>query len=432
MKKLDRLKMAKDISIVAAFDIIAKLIVGFSTILLIRIVSVETYALYVKFNSISSLIFGVIGTSMATTFARCGTEYISRGYNYTKKIYKVCLLLLSLVTILLFVLHGIIGKVYSVQSIIVLTALVYGVFQSVNKVNQGYFQIRTEYQKAGVLENLKNILQFVVFLSFWIFSLDIKHVEVFGVFIISSFIPLITGSVAIHRLEIKKQSDLIHGKEYLRVARIVFNEGIVLIIYMLLLNLMDQTDVVLVNRLLDSGAVANYGVALKYYTLLLTLQASLTTVFRIRTASKDMVDDQNMRARFSRDWIRSTWKFILLISGSMLIFAGPVMNLLNGKAYTDSIPAFRVFVLGATISYLFAPNTAVMMSAKKHKLLCAYSVVGLMINAVIDYLLIPSWGISAAALATVSGNAFINITSFLTIQIANVKQNQGKGDTDNI
>ena len=73
-----------------------------------------------------------------------------------------------------------------------------------------------------------------------------------------------------------------------------------------------------------------------------------------------------------------------------------------------------------------------MMSEKKHKLLCAYSVVGLMINAVIDYLLIPSWGISAAALATVSGNAFINITSFLTIQIANVKQNQGKGDTDNI
>ena len=241
---------------------------------------------------------------------------------------------------------------------------------------------------------------------------------------------MVTGSIVIYRLESKKAADAIQGKEYLRVAKIVFDEGIILIIYMLLLNLMDQTDVVLVNHLLDSGAVADYGVALKYYTLLLTLQASLTTVFRIQTASKDMIDDQNMRARFSMDWIRSTWKFILLISGSMLIFAAPVMNFLNGKEYMNAIPAFRVFVLGATISYLFAPNTAVMMSAKKHKLLCLYSIIGLIINAVIDYLLIPCWGISAAALATVSGNAFINITSFFTIQISNMVKDQGKGGTD--
>ena len=100
----------------------------------------------------------------------------------------------------------------------------------------------------------------------------------------------------------------------------------------------------------------------------------------------------------------------------MIVFATPMMKILNGNTYTDAILAFKVFVVGVGISYIFSPNVAVMMAAQKHKQLCLLAFVGLIINATINWFFLGTYGVVVTAVATVVANAVINIISFVLIE----------------
>lgn len=406
-----QISVPKDFSIVAIFDIIAKLLAALTSVLLIRFLSTSLYAEYVKFNSISSLVFGVVGTSMGVAFVRGGTEYTSRGYKCLKTIYAICISLLFMATLALVFLIPLLTHIYIASLGTVAFALIYGFVQSVNRVNGSFFQVKEKYTVAGLLDNAKHFF-FIVFMLIAIVVIgEIGNIYLFFLFVISSFVPVFVGICLIK----KEEKGIVDDKLGNETIKMLFSEAGTLIIYWLLLNMIDQTDIILVNRMLDETALSNYGVALKYYQLLLTLQASIATVLRIRTSNKDVVDSRERQREFSIKWIKKTGVYILGVVLVTNIFAAPVMNLLNGERYGLAIPAFRIFIFGAAISYLFAPNTAVMMSAKKHKLLCVYTTIGFVVNALIDLMLIPRWGIIAASLATVSGNAFLNMASFFTI-----------------
>lgn len=409
--KIKKVSLPRDFSIVALFDIIAKFLAAITSVILIRVLSTPVYANYVKFNAISSLIFGVIGTSMSVAYARGGTEYMSRGYKCLKTIYFMCFVLLFGTTLIFILLTPALSKIYSTSILIVFFALFYGFAQSMNRLNESYFQVKEEYSIAGMLDNAKHLCLILLLLLSAIVSLNLENNILFIIFVFSAIMPVLIGLVLIY----KREKDVVDDNLGKEITKIIFSEASTLIVYWLLLNLIDQTDIVLVNKMLDDTALSIYGVALKYYQLLLTFQASLGTVLRIRTSKKEVIDSKKKQAEFSVGWIKKTGPFIFVIVIFANVFAGPAMNLLNGERYAQAIPTFRIFIIGAAISYLFAPNTSVMMSAKKHELLCVYTAIGFVVNASIDVLLIPKIGIIAAALASVSGNAFLNIASFITI-----------------
>lgn len=404
-------KLPKDLSIVAFFDIIAKGLAAVTSILLIRVLSVHVYATYVKFNAISSLIFGVMGTSMAVAYTRGGTEYTSRGLKCLKSIYFICFFLLIGTTVAFASLIPLVSQLYTASVIVVVVSIVYGFVQSINRINQSYFQVKGKFSTAGVIDNAKCLFLIIFLLMALFFAIKLDEKSIFLLFILSVAIPVTIGLVLIR----KEEAGVIDDKLDKTTIKIIFVETGTLVLYYLLLNMMDQTDVILVNQLMDDIDLSNYGVALKYYQLLLTLQGSLYTVFLIRTSKKEIVDSKKKQAEISVKWLKKTVWYILALLVTANIFAKPVMNLLNGERYSNAIPAFRIFIIGATISYLFAPNVSVMMAAKKYKTLCLFTICGFVINAFIDILLIPHIGIVAAAIATVAGNAFLNIASFFSI-----------------
>lgn len=410
-KNILHINLPKDLSLVALFDIIAKGLAAVTSIMLIRVLSVQVYASYVKFNAISSMIFGVMGTSLAVAYVRGGTEYTSRGFKCLKSIYFICIFLLLGTTVAFASLIPLVSRLYTASAAVVIFSVVYGFVQSINKINQSYFQVKGKFSIAGVIDNAKCVLLIFILLTALVFSIILEEKSVFLFFIISAFIPVAIGLVLIR----KEESGIIDDKLDRATIKIIFVETGTLVLYYLLLNMMDQTDVILVNQLMYDIDLSNYGVALKYYQLLLTLQGSLYTVFLIRTSKKEVVDSKKKQVEISIKWLKKTAKYILALLVIANIIAKPVMNLLNGERYSNAIPAFRIFIFGAAISYLFAPNVSVMMAAKKYKSLCLFTICGVAINAIIDILLIPYIGIIAAAMATVAGNAFLNIASFFSI-----------------
>ncbi len=184
-----------------------------------------------------------------------------------------------------------------------------------------------------------------------------------------------------------------------------------IVIYLILLNLFNQMDIVMLSNMLKDEDVAMYGIAFKYYSLLLTLLPSIKAVLRVRTSKKEYVDSREHRKDFTMLWLKKTGILVVPACFLIILTSGIFMPIINGHQYDASINAFRILMIGVGISYVFASNVGIMMAANKHKTLCVLALVALIFNTITNWIFIPIWGINAAAATTVISHAILNVSA---------------------
>lgn len=410
---LGKLKsIPKDFLVVFVFNIISKLFYAATSIFIIRILTVQDYSVFVKFTTISSLVLSIIGSGISLAFVRYATEEKSRGRNTIEKLFFITLILVCFCSIIGFVLIPTISNYYKVNFICAALSVVYGLTLSLDSINRSYFQAKEKFKISGIIDNIKYVILFFgAFGIFFIFhQVTLETIEF--TYIIGTLSAFLGGFFVI-KLKQRNTNDKIELDKDI-VTRLI-KESLWLILYCTILGCFNQASVLMLNRYSNDVAVAQYGVALKYYSLLSVFLAAMQTVIRIRTSKKEIVDDAQNRASFSIKWIKNVFPLAAFVSGMAIIFCGFLFPLLNGHEYDASIPAFRILAVGVFISYLFASNVGVMMSAKRYLSICIICFISLIINIFINYMFIPHIGINATALGTVLANGFLNVTCFLVI-----------------
>lgn len=396
--------------IVLIFDIISKLLMAVATIVIVRLLSIDEYAIYTKFHSISVLSTTIIGTGLALAYVRFAAEKVSRGQDNSFGLFKLCSLLVCLATIISFIAIPIINKSFNTTFFISIISLIYGGVLALNKMNQSYFQVDERFSTSGIITNIKNITLCLGVAVLPIFFSNITATQTIYATIISAIIAYLIGYIYI-----SKNSTTQTFSSDKSLLRALFKESWWLIIYSLLVCLFDQGCVIIMSHIASIEDIAIYGVASKYYALMLTFLSSLMTVLRIRTSNQSMVDSKDNRKAFVINWIKRVWWIAGAVCLCTILVSRPVLTLLNGNEYIDAVPVFNILVIGVFIGYIFAPNVAVMMSAKRYKELCALALISFIINCVICVTLIPKCGAIGAAVAVVISNAFLNIVSTLII-----------------
>ena len=394
--------------IVLIFDIISKLLMAVATIVIVRLLSIDEYAIYTKFHSISVLSTTIIGTGLALAYVRFAAEKVSRGQDNSFGLFKLCSLLVCLATIISFIAIPIINKSFNTTFFISIISLIYGGVLALNKMNQSYFQVDERFSTSGIITNIKNITLCLGVAVLPIFFSNITATQTIYATIISAIIAYLIGYIYI-----SKNSTTQTFSSDKSLLRALFKESWWLIIYSLLVCLFDQGCVIIMSHIASIEDIAIYGVASKYYALMLTFLSSLITVLRIRTSNQSMVDSKDNRKAFVLNWIKRVWWIAGAVCLCTILVSRPVLTLLNGNEYIDAVPVFNILVIGVFIGYIFAPNVAVMMSAKRYKELCALALISFIINCVICVTLIPKCGAIGAAVAVVNSNAFMNIVSTL-------------------
>ncbi|QUL53901.1 oligosaccharide flippase family protein [Paenibacillus tritici] len=398
-------KMPKDFFNVFAFDILSKAFMIIITILLIRMMPSSEYAQLVQFTALSSFICGVFGEGISLSFIRYSTEQYSRTGKSSTGLHMVSSILIVFLSFFSILLFPILSGIYNTSSTVVIFASFYGFILSLINMNQGYFQSREMYVKSGITNNLRNVflLLFLLILLFFIGKADSQLV--FIIYVVCGILAFFFGIYSIYKGVTFKQilMDLDNLKSML-------HDSIGIIIYLIILNIINQIDVVMISHLMSVNDVAIYGIAFKYYSLLLTLLPSIKAVLRVRTSKKEYIDNFVQRRDFTLSWLKKTWIFVVPFS-LMIIFASDIfMPILNGSQYDKSISTFKILAIGVGISYMFASNTSIMMAAKKYKTLCALAVLALGIDILLTWILIPIWGINGAAIGTITAHTFINVS----------------------
>ncbi|HLD11239.1 MAG TPA: flippase [Candidatus Nanoarchaeia archaeon] len=96
------------------------------------------------------------------------------------------------------------------------------------------------------------------------------------------------------------------------------------------------------------------------------------------------------------------WIFIinLVLVTLFIIYSKEVLSIFFGAEYASGYLALIILLVGFFISLIFHPAQNVLLIFKKSKLIFYNSIIALLINGVLNFLLIPKYGIIGAAIST--------------------------------
>lgn len=382
------------------------------TVFIIRILGIGSYANYTLFNSIASIVASMIGSGITTGFLRMSVKKRSSGNGTDGGYYTISFLVILVFTILLFIARRLFVAIYNTSSLIVVLSIIEAAVLSICQLNVYVFQAREKYRVAGKIYNLRDVLIFV-FLIMTFFMGGERDTYSVIVFTISAGV----FAVLLSFLFFRKEKDFrfpsldINKRE---IKSLLF-EIRWLICYFAILAMINASDIIILNRYSNSYYVANYGVAYKYYVLLLSLLPSISAILRVKSSTKEFEESAEKRKMYIRSWLKKTSILSLIAVIFIPMVSYFLWDLLNGTEYKIGYYCFIVFTFGASLSYMFSPMVNFILSAKLHKSLCFVSLFALVFNLIGNYILVQQYAAIGVSVTTVLSQAIINLGSTVVL-----------------
>lgn len=168
-----------------------------------------------------------------------------------------------------------------------------------------------------------------------------------------------------------------------------------------------QTDRIMIKQMLGSTALVGLYTASTVITNLISfIPVSFIDSARplIMEAKNDSEQKFNLRIRQTVALV--SW--ICFLYGLFIVFFAPLLiKLLYGAEYTGATETLRIMVWADAFSFIGGIRSIWLICEKKNKYVLFLSAIGAVTNVVLNFALIPKWGINGAAFATL-------ITQFLS------------------
>lgn len=418
-------KLFSSMSIVFLFDSISKVLTGLTFILIIRMLSSDDYADFTIFNSLALFMSGIITNGLKLAYIRYESELVSRKFRTYNRLY-----IYNILFILAFYFIIILASTYTINILkeiyhanisdrIVFLSIFFAVALSIGSINEAFYQSREKFSIAGTLITIKNLSVLIILITIYVFSKS----NIYNVALVHVICTLVINIINLLIILVKDYLFKGQSKSEAKIQTSIYNVSLLeylkasfsLIVYALLLSFLGQLDVIYISKYLHKRDIANYGVAQKYYRLILTLLPTIKAVLRVRTSQVDMIDDSNKQKSFMIKWIKST-SIPVGVGVVVLIITVPwIFPLLNGQNYNDAILTFRILAVGTFFSYVFASGSNLLMSLRKYMSLLLIMIITILISFLLYKIGVPKYGINYAAIVVVISYAIINISSSLIV-----------------
>jgi len=176
------------------------------------------------------------------------------------------------------------------------------------------------------------------------------------------------------------------------------------VVFLLLANL----DVLMLGYLSDSVNVGLYRSVQPLQQISIFVMSSFTFLFlpiATRLFENDQLEELQSLYTVSTKWITAATLPLVLVFG---LFPAEVIAALLKPSYTPAAPALTLLVFGIFGRALVGLNGDVVQAMNRPKIELYAAVPGFLANGLLNFLLIPRYGIVGAAFATVVGYAVYN------------------------
>ncbi|KGK98092.1 hypothetical protein LI82_10155 [Methanococcoides methylutens] len=177
----------------------------------------------------------------------------------------------------------------------------------------------------------------------------------------------------------------------------------------IILTLMSWTDTLMLGYFKTAKDVGIYNSAVPLANLLTIIIGSLSFVY---VPVMSQLYGKNQIRELGRSYVVSTkWCFIGTLPLFFILFVFPdfILNLFFGPRYISASIVLQILSLEFIINSYFGLNYYTLMTVGKSKFLMNCSLVGAVMNILLNIILIPIWGVAGAAIASTLSFVFIEI-----------------------
>lgn len=411
--------MIKNLTKVFINDILVGIVKLLTIIIIIRSLTVSDYAAYIVFATVAFLMPALIGGGLNNALIRYSSEYISLSNKKPFELYIfsfIFQIILYVLTCILFVLLGVNVIIFLFGEGIFKLSFYYGLIAGFGSLllNSGkaIFQAEENFNAYIKIIWFREIVVLFFILLLYIIN---KRLDFENIAIIVIVVNIIAGIFVLsHILTGYKISNIFN---FLETDLILIKNFIIatnwLTLYFVVLTGMQRLDIFMLLHFSSKNEIANYGVALQYYTIGLLLLGSIHVVLLPKFSKIDM-QERYKQKEFVKKWLKITaWLIVPISLGAILI--KPLFNIVSGFQYEKAYYMFLIFAIGIWISLMFSPLINILISRKSFRFLFFLSIIALFINFFGNYFMIPIWGGIGAVIAIVFSNAVINIFAYKKI-----------------
>ena len=176
----------------------------------------------------------------------------------------------------------------------------------------------------------------------------------------------------------------------------------------MLVSIYAQTDKLMLKQMLDESAVGYYSTAVTICGMwTFVLSAIIDAMYP--TIIQSFKEDKKVFERKNRQLYAIVFYLSVAVSLAFVIFGDIAINILYGKAYSPAALPLKIITWYTAFSYFGVARSAWMVCNEKQKYLKYMYIFAAILNVVINAVMIPVWGPSGAALASLITQIFTSI-----------------------
>ena len=343
--------------------------------------------------------FNIFADFGLTTF---GIREIAKAKERTASLGATILAIQILLSLFLLAILAITLLLLPVAENIKVITFVYGIGMFVQSFDMSYiFQAHETMKFASISRLVARVAYLVVGFILILFLRNIIAIP------IASVLGAFIGSLLTYRfLQTKLAFRL--GKVEKKLVKEIAYQGIPFVLAGFFSGIYHSIDSLFIQFIEGSLAVGYYGAAYRILDILIVFTSLITKVFfpalsRAKQESKEAFVKQSMKFAQIAGIVA-----IPLTAGGMF-YAEDILRLTYGAHYLDGSPALRVLIVLVSLITFNMLVAAIIIAAGKQKQNMISVAIGAGINIVLNFILIPKWGIVGASCATVSSEAVVCI-----------------------
>jgi O-antigen/teichoic acid export membrane protein len=394
-----------------ALDVVARGMNALTLILLLHALSVEDFAFIVLLLNVGRFLGSAATGGVRLRYTRLEAERISRGHETPTAFHSTLLSGSGLI-----VAAGVLGLAAAtalgigddtaerLAFIGLGTAFTLG--SAGVELASFHHQARLAFTRAGVIQVIRAVVMLAVAAMATAGLLDSGIAVALWLSVGVGLVAIVAaGPPAV------KTRGATHGKE----GRFGFGrETLALTMYSLASAGWEYLGLFLVAALLDDVAVAAYGAALRYVSIVIGPVPAMVSVLRVRTAQSDLIDSDEAQVTMMKRWAKQAGPPTAAILGLAAIAAIWAIPWLDGGKYPDSVPIFQVLMIVAFAQLVTLPNSSLLITQERYTVLAWVNTAAVAVNvvlAVIGAELLGvvgiAWSVALVTIVQVSAVSFL-------------------------
>lgn len=286
------------------------------------------------------------------------------------------------------------------------------IFQSFNVINL-YFQSKVLSKYSVFAKTISGILVALIKLVLIYFK---KELIFFAIVTFIGNIILATGFIIMYS---KQKLSLFNWRIKLNLAKNLLKDSWPLMLSGIAISIYMQIDQVMIKNMLDTNAVGNYAVAVRLSEVWYFIPMAITSSVFPAIINAKKISEKLYYERLQKLYDLMVWSAIV-ISLPVMLLSNNIIKLLFGIQYQEATGVLRIYIWATVFVFLGVASSQYLLAENYTRISFLKSIMGAIVNVILNIILIPKFKINGAAIATVIS---YTVSVFLIILIPKTYKN---------